>query len=60
MNLSLLEIFTNSVDPDETLLNVAAHQALTRLICHISTERQLFRMVLVRDVTIHRTIDISQ
>ena len=39
--------YTSSVDPDEMPLNVAAHQALSRLICHISTERQLFRMVLV-------------
>ena len=39
--------YTSSVDPDEMPLNVAAHQALIRLICHISTERQLFRMVLV-------------
>ena len=39
--------YTNSVDPEEMLLNVAAHQALTRLTCHTPTERQLFRMVLV-------------
>ena len=39
--------YTSSVDPEEMLLIVAAHQALTRLTCHIPTERQLFRMVLV-------------
>ena len=37
MNLSTLEIFTNSVDPDEMSLNVAFHQALTCLILYIST-----------------------
>ena len=47
MNLYILEILTNSVDPDETPLNVDFHQALTRLIWYISTEKQLFRMLLV-------------
>ena len=47
MTLSTLEIFTNSVDPDEMPLNVASHQALTCLIWYISTEKQLFRMLLV-------------
>ena len=47
MNLSILEILTNSVDPDETPLNVASHQTLTCLIWYISTEKQLFRMLLV-------------
>ena len=44
--------YTSSVDPDEMPLNVAVHQALSRLICHISTERQLFRMVLVNQYMI--------
>ena len=47
MYLSILEIFTNSVDPDEMPLNVAAHQALICLIWYISTEKQLYRMLLV-------------
>ena len=47
MNLSILEMFTNSVDPDEMPLNVAAHQGLTRLIWYISTEKQIYRMLLV-------------
>ena len=37
--------YTNSVDPEEMLLNISAHQALTRLTCQIPTERRLFRMV---------------
>ena len=45
-----MEIFTNSVDPDEMPLNLAAHQALTCLICHISTENQLCRMLLVHSL----------
>ena len=32
MDLYILEIFTNSVDPDEMTLNVAFHQILTCLI----------------------------
>ena len=42
MNLSILGIFTNSVDPDEMPLNVAAHQALTCLIWYISTDKKHF------------------
>ena len=47
MNLYILEIFTNIIDPDEMTLNVASHQALTCLIRCISTEKQLFRKLLV-------------
>ena len=47
MNLYILEIFTNITDPDEIPLNVASHQTLTCLIWYISTEKQLFRMLLV-------------
>ena len=47
MNLSILAIFTSSVDPDEMPLNVASHQTLTCFIWYISTEKQLFRMLLV-------------
>ena len=50
MNLSILEIFTNSVDPDEMPLNVAPHQALTCLIWYISTEIQHCRMLLVANL----------
>ena len=32
ISISLLEIFTNSVDPDEMPLNVATHQAPTCLL----------------------------
>ena len=42
MNFSILEIFTNKVDPGETPLNVASHQALTCLIWYISKEKQFF------------------
>ena len=42
MNLYILEIFTNSIDPDEIPLNVASHQALTSLIWSISTEKNIF------------------
>ena len=41
MNLSILTIFKNSVDPDEMPLNVASHQALTCLTWYTSTEKKL-------------------
>ena len=47
MNLYILEIFTNIIDPDEIPLNVASHHILTRFIWYISTEKQLFIMLLV-------------
>ena len=50
MNLSILEIFIDSVDPDEMPLNIASHQALTCLIWYISTEIQQCRMLLVANL----------
>ena len=50
MNLSILERFTNSVDPDEMPLNIASHQALACLIWYISTEIQYCRMLLVANL----------
>ena len=43
-NLSVLEIFTNIVDPNEMPVNVASHQALTCFIWYISTDKQHFSM----------------
>ena len=37
MNLCILEIFTNSVNPDEMQINVGSHQTLTCSTWYIST-----------------------
>ena len=56
MNLSILEIFTNSVDPDEVPLNVASNQALTCLIWYISAEYSISECYLLR---VHMIMDFS-
>ena len=42
INLSILEIFTHNIEPDEMPLSVAPYQALACLIWYISTGKKYF------------------